>query len=541
MTVEHMSSVREIESHNSLLAKETLEKLLAMGVHEFCLCPGARNAPLVYPLVNHQKLQIYHWSEERSAAFFALGRIKATGKAVAVVTTSGTAVAELFPAVMEAYYSGLPLILLTADRPKRFRGTGAPQAAEQVNLFGCYTHAMYDITELNAWHAENWSRQGPLHLNICFEEPKDSECQHLQLDPTRIGEFVMASPSFIPHQGYEDFLKKTSFPFVIVSGIYAADQEAVVAFLLHLNAPVYLESMSGLREDARLAHLQIKHVEDIWQVSKQHAYPIDGILRIGTVPTVRLWRDLETTQHSIPVFSISHLPFAGLTHGDFSYTSLSLFVQWALSLPISKVYSYERWKGVDQLVYQFLCHLFLEEPLAEPSLVYQLSKKIPKNATIYLGNSLPIREWDLGATYENKHFHMASNRGVNGIDGQLSTFLGYAMGKENSWAILGDLTVLYDLVAPWIETQGISPFPFQLVVINNGGGKIFSRMFAHAAFQNCHQLSFDAFAEMWKWEYVKWQTIPQVLPFCHRNRVVELLPDQKATERFYQKYQKMGK
>src|ERR1700722_12018383 len=132
---------------NTHLAKQVLEEIISQGVYEFCLCPGARNAPLIYPLVQSSQVRIYYWPEERSAAFFALGRIKATGRPVAVVTTSGTAAAEILPAAMEAYYTGLPLVLLTADRPRRFRGTGAPQAAEQVGLFSCYAHEMQDLAE----------------------------------------------------------------------------------------------------------------------------------------------------------------------------------------------------------------------------------------------------------------------------------------------------------------------------------------------------------------------------------------------------------
>lgn len=124
------------------------------GVAEYCVCAGSRNAPLIADLTD-----AYSFVDERSAAFFALGRIKLHGKPVAVFTTSGTAAAELLPATIEAYYSGLPLVLVTADRPARFRGTGAPQCIEQVNLFGPYA----------ATSLETWNRRGPLHLNIEVE------------------------------------------------------------------------------------------------------------------------------------------------------------------------------------------------------------------------------------------------------------------------------------------------------------------------------------------------------------------------------------
>ena len=110
---------------NAKLAKKTLEEVIAQGVNEFCLCPSTRNAPWVYPLVNCPDVKIYYWPEERSAAFFALGRIKATGLPVAVVTTSGTAVAELLPAAMEGTFSGLPLVLMTAVDPSLSGDSGA--------------------------------------------------------------------------------------------------------------------------------------------------------------------------------------------------------------------------------------------------------------------------------------------------------------------------------------------------------------------------------------------------------------------------------
>ncbi|HVR41316.1 MAG TPA: thiamine pyrophosphate-binding protein, partial [Thermoanaerobaculia bacterium] len=127
------------------------------GVSEYCVCAGSRNAPLIAALSG---VKTFAFVDERSAAFFALGRIKLHGKPVAVLTTSGTAVAELLPATIEAYYSGLPLVLVTADRPARFRGTGAPQCIEQIGLFGPYA-----ATSLDAWN-----RRMPLHLNIEVDE-----------------------------------------------------------------------------------------------------------------------------------------------------------------------------------------------------------------------------------------------------------------------------------------------------------------------------------------------------------------------------------
>jgi len=133
-------------------ARRTIAAARAAGVSDFCVCGGSRNAPLIAVLSVTSDVRLWSFVDERSAAFFALGRAKLLGTPAAVVTTSGTAVAELLPAVIEAYYSGTPLIVITADRPARYRGTGAPQCIEQEGIFGpyaggCVTHVNVEFDE----------------------------------------------------------------------------------------------------------------------------------------------------------------------------------------------------------------------------------------------------------------------------------------------------------------------------------------------------------------------------------------------------------
>lgn len=139
-------------------ARRLVEQIRGLGASDFCACAGSRNSPLLAVL---GLTGVFSFVDERSAAFFALGRIKQSGSPVAVVTTSGTAVAELLPAVVEAHYSALPLLLITADRPARYRGSGAPQAIEQIGIFGSYA----------ATSPDGWNRARPLHINIEFDEP----------------------------------------------------------------------------------------------------------------------------------------------------------------------------------------------------------------------------------------------------------------------------------------------------------------------------------------------------------------------------------
>lgn len=156
---------------NSLLAQNVINQLKLLSVTDVIVCPGGRNIPLVFQLEDEKKFQRYYWFEERSAGFFALGRSRITNQPVAVLTTSGTAAAELLPAVMEAYYSCVPLLLITSDRPKMMRGTGAPQTADQTGLFHKHITYEQDIEKHEVPSLLEWALKGPAHLNVCFEEP----------------------------------------------------------------------------------------------------------------------------------------------------------------------------------------------------------------------------------------------------------------------------------------------------------------------------------------------------------------------------------
>lgn len=345
------------------------------------------------------------------------------------------------------------------------------------------------------------------------------------------------------------FLEGVKHPLVVVSTLLGRDREAVVEFLLKLNAPVYLEGISGLREEPRLQHLRISYIQDLWENAAKGNYPIDGILRIGGVPTFRPWRDLEDKQHQVRVCSLSHLPFSGLSWGNIIHVDLADFLP---SFSLSKSLDLDRarfshkiswevgqeWMEYDRNCYRALLQLFQEEPLAEPSLFHFLSQEIPEDSMVYLGNSLPIREWDLAATYRTRGLNkIFANRGLNGIDGQTSTFLGLCHPHRQNWAILGDLTTLYDMAGPWILDQ-LDDVQVNIVIVNNGGGKIFSRMFPHKEFQNLHGMHFEPLAALWNIDYEKWESIPK-LHTVEKNRMIELIPNMSSTDRFWKKYDRI--
>jgi len=519
---------------NAELAAHLADVLAGVGVREVCLCAGARSAPLVVQFAGDMRFQRWSFFEERSAAFFALGRIKATGRPVAVVTTSGTAAGELLPGTMEAYYSGLPLLLVTADRPRRFRGTGAPQTAEQVGLFGVYAELALDLAGAERANLAEWTRTRPLHLNVCFDEPL------LGPPPTQraAADIETAAPSLLmDSEGAQAllgrFLDASRSPMVIVGPLAAAERGPALDFLTALGAPVLAESLSGLREHPRLEP-QALHAGARGLKNADGKPWMDGVLRLGGVPTLRLWRDLDDSLAHLPLLSVSTQPFTGATHGDLISAPLARLLP-TLTLPPRPVSAGQasliaRDRAFDAAIQQLL----RDEPRSEPGLIAGLSTVIPAGARLFLGNSLPVREWDLAATLTPKSFEMAASRGLNGIDGQVSTFLGFSEEGCENWALVGDLTAMYDMAAPWILGQRPA-LSAHLVVMNNGGGKIFERMFANPAFQNQHTLHFEPLARFWGLEYAHWEEVPASLPTA-RRMLTELVPDDDATHRFWAAY-----
>ena len=495
---------------NRLLSIHVIEELIKAGVEEFILCPGARNAPLIH-LVSNSSLKHTFGYEERSAAFYALGLARKTNRPVAVITTSGTAAGELLPAAMEAYYTSVPLVLVTADRPRRYRGSNAPQTAEQVGIFGVYAQGTYDLEGDEEFSLKNWTKRAPLHLNVCLEEPASEEepyhFSHASTDSNELpkGDFQMLT----------QFFDQVNKPLIIVNKLDEKDRPAVIDFLEKIKAPVYLEGVSGICNEPRLKDYQVIHPRLI-----RH----DSVLRIGGVPTHRIWRDLED-RADITVLSITEFPFSGLSYGEYIHTGIGSYLSQA-AIPEKKFEMTEDYRIEQRHIKEELLKIMEEEPSSEQSLIHALSQTFPTGSLVYLGNSLPIRNWDL--TAEGSHEVQAS-RGLNGIDGQIACFFGLCKEDRENFAIMGDLTALFDFAAGWFKPSA----PYTLFVINNKGGKIFTRRFKSSVFQHPHDLDFEHFAKFWKMPYQLWSHVPKNPEF---GGLIEVAPDPLATARFWLKW-----
>ena len=502
---------------NLSLATNILEWFLRCGGTEMVLCAGARNLAVVAAATNARAIRKWNHPEERSAGFFALGRAKASGHPVAVVVTSGTAVAELLPAVVEARHQGLPLVVISADRPVRFRGTGAPQTIEQPGIFG--PHACF----LGEWEASVGCEEkqptvrridGPIHLNLCFDEPVLDGVAGDGIGNSEIPSLPGPGVDLPDPPAWDGFGTDGKL-LVMVGSLSSIEREPVLLFLQKLGAPVWLEATSGLWGRPGLERSWVRNPAKLPREGPTH------VLRLGGVPCDRLWRDLEV-RHEVAVRCWSNLGWPGLSRPcDNAVCDLSRLeshsvppqVNWttdACRLPASTT----------------------EIADSETQWFAGLSRSIPDGSLVFLGNSLPIREWQAAAKWR-AGLEIHANRGVNGIDGEISTFLGLAADHPaESWGIFGDLTTLYDLAGPWVLGQ-MPGKTIRFVVINNGGGAIFRDLPAvraadehtRAVVCNDHALDFSGWAALWKLPYLRFtdsSNWPAALPTgpC----VVEIAP-----------------
>jgi|TARA_B110000908_G_scaffold121796_1_gene142799 2-succinyl-5-enolpyruvyl-6-hydroxy-3-cyclohexene-1-carboxylate synthase len=515
---------------------------IAAGIQEYVVCAGARNLGLVAALADYAESQeageirVFSHFEERAAGFFALGRSMQSGSPCAVVTTSGTAVAELLPAVIEAHYQRRPLLVISADRPVRFRGTGAPQAIEQAGIFENYVEGVEDIEwtdDITLF--DGWSGLAPWQMNICLEENEVGTDENIRMSKMRLGELNDARPNIDMIPALSMIKDAWRGMVVMLGGLEHEDREEVWHFLRDLGVPVLADATSGLRE--KLGALTLVDGDRILKEN-----PPAHILRIGEVPVGRFWRDLENLP-DVNVVSISRTGYSGLAReshvifGEVSRCIRALGETSSVGDSMDHLKISKRKRGrVSELLESL--------PESEPGMVRMLSVLATMGQSLYLGNSLPIREWNDFAQRDTPYELVRANRGANGIDGQISTWLGATADEEDAWAVLGDLTAMYDLSAPVLLDQ-VQCRGRMLVVINNGGGQIFSRLptvqqlgdAAADLITNHHAHSFEHWAAMWGMDYVKVDGM-EGFDFepGEKTTVVEVVPDKRQTELFWEKH-----
>jgi 2-succinyl-5-enolpyruvyl-6-hydroxy-3-cyclohexene-1-carboxylate synthase len=326
---------------------------------------------------------------------------------------------------------------------------------------------------------------------------------------------------------------------VMIGGLEPDEREEVYHFCRALNVPVVAEATSGLRES--LAELSIFDAD---RMLKQR--PPGKVLRLGEVPSGRFWRDLEALP-DVQVWSVCRNGLPGLARASEVSRGPVDRVLKALGQvdPLDDALDY--WVGASGRAAR-IDELLEAYPDSEPGMLRMLSNYASVGSGVFLGNSMPIREWNDFAQWQREVTQVRANRGANGIDGQISTWLGCSADLTDAWAVVGDLTALYDLAAPFVLKQ-IEPAGRVLAVIHNGGGGIFSRLPRLAAMHpraaecmtNPHDADLAGFAAIWDMRYVRISRVDDFDAFEPGDRpmLLEVRPDPEQTRQFWQAWDRL--
>lgn len=496
-------------NRGALHARALAEELARHGLRHVAVGSGSRSAPLVEALAGDGRFAVHPHVDERSAAFFALGIGAATGRPAAVVTTSGTAAANLFPAVIEASQSDVPLLVLTADRPARLRGLDANQTIEQAGLFGGYPRLALDVPVptgrpgdlallraacARAWAATLAPPAGPVHLNLQFEKP---------LEPTPVEgdleEGVGSTPALggprsddRPHTDVRlpgsvatavldvlaERVSRARRPVVVSGPTHdPARGAAAIALARALRAPLLADPLSGARFAPGAPGAAIARADAVLSRAEvRRALAPDLLLRLGPAPTsAAVGRYIE--EHA-------GVPQVVIDRGRRWKDHGGVASEYVLADPTAVAAGLaERvadaagpdwsaaWLDLDDAASAALAP-FLEGEWFEGAVAAVLTASLDAGETFFVGNSMPIRDVDAFAAVRDEPLRALGFRGASGIDGNVSGALGAAVALgAPATALIGDLTLLHD-VGALLATRAVE-IPIRLVVIQNRGGGIF--------------------------------------------------------------------
>ena len=484
---------------NTAAARALTEGLARAGVRDACVTPGSRSTPLTVALAEQDAIRPWLHLDERSSAFFALGLARASGRPVALVCTSGTAAVNFHPAVVEAELSRVPLVVCTADRPLRLRNVGAPQTIDQVGLYGVSVRQERDLpvpgspdappqlfseASLEAVTASLSPLPGPVHLNLPFDEPLiEPPTAHpapvASPAPGPLPDVPSTPPGRAALEEAAEALHRSERPIIVAgpeSGGLPVD--ALVALASAIGAPLLADPLSGLRTGPH----DRTHVVDAYDAflrdPRATALAPDCVLRFGAAPTSKalnqfLARATDASHILCDLPGSFRDPNAVTTHRlTADARSAAETLRKVVAGGSDSAWS-AQWRDRDARARRALSEYALAatEPF-EGRAVVELQRALPAGATIFAGNSMPVRDVDSFLAGDAKPIAVASNRGANGIDGVVSSALGHAAAGAGPVALLiGDLSLFHDLNGLWAGAR--HGLDLTVLLVNNAGSAIF--------------------------------------------------------------------
>lgn len=523
-------------------------ELVRNGLEAVCVAPGSRSTPLTLAFAAQPGVSIYRHLDERSAGFFALGLAKASGRPVALVCTSGTATANFHPAIIEAYYAHVPLLVLTADRPAELRGSGANQTIDQIKMFGDHVRWAVDAPtpqpaapELVLRHLRTLAARayatadglikGPVHLNFPFRKPlePDDSPDGASAPPaqatlpsdqpfTRFGRARLL-PSDEQIAGVAEVIRAHPRGLIICgpecpSGAFPA---GVAALAQQSGYPILADPLANLRHSPAAESGYVLGGYPFWLPALADLLgDVSVVLRFGTVPTSSA---LAAFLEKVAPAHHYHVGEDGewaddlhLTHAYLQAEPAAFCQALGAVLDPDVAAARRAWAGAlrqaEELTWRCLDDELARRPFFDGAAVARVLAALPEGAVLFAGNSLPVRHVDTFDRPTSRRITLYGNRGASGIDGNVSTALGLAAaGGRPVVALLGDITFYHDmngLLAA--RQQRLNNVTF--VVINNDGGGIFRQLpIAHHdppftdLFLTPHGLTFGPAAEMYGLAY----------------------------------------
>ena len=541
-----------------------VNELATGGVKYACISPGSRNTPLTWAFAQNKNIRKYVIVDERSSAFFALGLANRTGSPVAIVCTSGTAAVEFYPAIVEAYQQRIPLIICTADRPPELRDTGTNQTINQDNLYRNHIRYFADagLPEMsikniiflkniasNALEKSCYKNKGPVHINFPFKKPFESDNFTDKISNTiknLLQKTYYKSPApesgnnLSGENGFINIVEKLKHnpKGIIVVGPEKYNNEFhnnVIKLSRMLKYPILADGCSQLRFLSSFADKLNSQKHNTPGNNNNVICNYEAMFRSSSfseqyLPEIILHFGRTSVSKGMEEFFGKHMPLKLIINEDgdlFDPTRKGKLYQSSPAHFCKSIIEYIQKSGdlrredswlksylyADQLLEKLKNKiLFNSKSLNEVRIINEFLHSIPKNSSIMLSNSLPVRDFDYWASCSSKHLTIFNNRGASGIDGIISTALGIAsVKKEPVFLITGDIAYYYDLNA-FMTAQKYS-IPLIIILINNNGGGIFNSLpvsrytkFLQEYLITPHQLNFEKLTNAFGVGYSKVKT-----------------------------------
>ena len=499
------------------LAQSIIQICLAKGIKNIVISPGSRNAPLTIGFVNNPNFNCYSIADERCAAFFALGIAQQTQKPVALVCTSGSALLNYYPAFSEAFYSQIPLIVISADRPQSKIDIGDGQTIRQENVFK--NHSLYNANLTEEVSVENdlkinkainkaFVKKGPVHINAPFEEPLYQTVSKLDVDVT-ISVFNKKHPKISIDQIIEftNIWNQSKKKLILVGENKPNEiDDENIEFLAKDNSVVVMtETTSNLHHPSFLNNIDTI-ITPFTKKEFKNFQPDILITFGGMVVSKRIKAFLRAykPKHHWHIDTLRAYDTYGALTQHFKVYPNQFFKQFLpFTIPIKSNYfsTFDKISALRETKHQ---EYLAKIPFSDFKAFEKIIPSLSENSMLHLSNSSAIRYAQLFAIKSS--IQVFCNRGTSGIDGSTSTAIGAAVANERQTTLIaGDIGFLYDSNALWND---YTPKNFKIILINNGGGGIFRILPGHEEtpvfnkfFETSHCLTAEQLAKMYGFEY----------------------------------------